>query len=58
LWRDGIGSNPAYPFALGSLGAHHQQQCEREQTPPPLYYFFYDWEVEAPATVAKVPARR
>jgi hypothetical protein len=46
LWRDGIGSNPAYPYALGTLGAITSSSATGNNALA-LYYFFYDWEVES-----------
>jgi hypothetical protein len=46
LWRDGVGSNPAYPYALGSLGAITSSSATGTNAQA-LYYFFYDWEVES-----------
>ena len=47
LWRDGLGSNPAYPYALGSLGAITSSSATGSNALS-LYYFFYEWEVETP----------
>jgi len=46
LWRDNTGSNPAYPFSLGSVGSILESNANNATG---FYYFFYDWEV-APAT--------
>ena len=46
LWRDGLGSNPAYPFALGTLGEITGTTVSGGNSTE-YYYFFYDWEVEA-----------
>lgn len=46
LWRDGIGSNPDYPFPLGSLGTITSSSATGSNATA-LYYFFYDWEVES-----------
>ena len=54
LWRDGIGSNPAYPFALGTLGAITSSSVSGNNATA-LYYFFYDWEVEAPGYSCEGP---
>lgn len=51
LWRDGIGSNPAYPFNLGNLGAITGTNANSVQ----YYYFFYDWDVAAPSTWCEGP---
>ena len=45
LWRDGIGSNPTYPYPLGTLGAITSSSATGTNATA-LYYFFYDWEVE------------
>ena len=44
LWRDGINSNPAYPFALGTLGTITSSTVAGANATE-YYYFFYDWEV-------------
>jgi len=44
LWRDGAGSNPAYPFALGTLGTITSSTATGTNAME-FYYFFYDWEV-------------
>lgn len=47
LWRDGLGSNPAYPFALGTLGS--MTGCTvTGVNATAYYYFFYDLEVASP----------
>ncbi len=46
LWRDGLGSSPQYPYALGSLGSITGTNIGG-QNALEYYYFFYDWEVEA-----------
>jgi len=45
LWRDGLGSNPPYPFALGTLGTLTGTTVTGANSTE-YYYFFYDWEVE------------
>ena len=50
LWRDGLGSNPVYPFALGAFGAITSSTVAGANSTA-YYYFFYDWEV-APIQVA------
>jgi hypothetical protein len=47
LWRDGVGSNPAYPFVLGNLATITSSSATGSNATA-LYYFFYDWEVETP----------
>lgn len=54
LWRDGIGSNPAYPFALGTLGSITSSSVAGGNATA-YYYFFYDWEVEAPGIACEGP---
>lgn len=44
LWRDGNGSNPAYPFALGGFGSVTSSTVAGNNATE-YYYFFYDWEV-------------
>ncbi|MCB0793972.1 MAG: VCBS repeat-containing protein [Flavobacteriales bacterium] len=46
LWRDGLGSNPTYPYALGTMGAITGTNVTGGNTLE-YYYFFYDWEVES-----------
>lgn len=46
LWRDGTGSNPPFPFALGTLGTITMTTVTGGNSTA-YYYFFYDWEVEA-----------
>jgi hypothetical protein len=46
LWRDGNGSNPAYPYPLGTVGAITTSSVTGANALN-FYYFFYDWEVEA-----------
>jgi hypothetical protein len=52
LWRDGIGSNPAYPFALGTMGAITSSNATGSNATS-LYYFFYDWELEPQTTTCE-----
>jgi hypothetical protein len=44
LWRDGLGSNPTYPYALGTVGAITSSSVSGANATA-YYYFFYDWEV-------------
>ncbi|MBP7408497.1 MAG: VCBS repeat-containing protein [Flavobacteriales bacterium] len=46
LWRDGTGSNPAYPYALGTVGSITSSSVAGANATA-YYYFFYDWEVES-----------
>ncbi len=48
-WRDGNGSNPAYPFDLGGLGSITGTTVQGGNALE-YYYFFYDWEVQRPET--------
>ncbi|MBL7962742.1 MAG: VCBS repeat-containing protein [Flavobacteriales bacterium] len=48
LWRDGTGSNPAYPYTLGTLGTITQSNATGANALN-FYYYFYDWEVEEPS---------
>lgn len=54
LWRDGLGSNPPYPFPLGTLGAVTSSSATGNNATA-LYYFFYDWEVQAPGYACEGP---
>jgi len=46
LWRDGLGSNPGYPFPIGTFGTITGTTVTGANSTA-YYYFFYDWEVEA-----------
>ncbi|MEO8588847.1 MAG: FG-GAP-like repeat-containing protein [Flavobacteriales bacterium] len=54
LWRDGNGSNPSYPYALGTLGSIVSSTVAGANATE-YYYFFYDWEVEAVSTTCMGP---
>ncbi len=54
LWRDGIGSNPSYPYALGTLGSITGSSVSGSNATA-LYYFFYDWEVQAVGSACEGP---
>jgi hypothetical protein len=54
LWRDGLGSNPAYPYALGTYGSILRSSVSGNNATA-YYYFFYDWEVEAPSVACEGP---
>lgn len=54
LWRDGNGSNPSFPYALGTLGAITSTNVTGNNTLE-YYYYFYDWEVQRPITVCEGP---
>lgn len=60
LWRDATGSNPSYPYALGTVGSITSSSVNGANALA-YYYFFYDWEVanagrrcEGPRTPAQV----
>ena len=48
LWRDGIGSDPDYPYALGDFGAITGTSVNGANSQN-YYYFFYDWTVSVDA---------
>ncbi|MCB0793432.1 MAG: hypothetical protein KDB88_01745, partial [Flavobacteriales bacterium] len=52
LWRDGLGSNPNYPYALGNLGSITGTTVGGGNSQE-YYYFFYDWEVEAESVLCE-----
>ncbi len=54
LWRDGNGSNPTFPYALGTLGSITTTNVTGNNTLE-YYYFFYDWEVQRPLIVCDGP---
>ncbi len=54
LWRDGIGSNPSYPFPLGDVGTITSSSVTGNNSTA-LYYFFYDWEVQAMGSTCEGP---
>jgi hypothetical protein len=54
LWRDGLGSDPAYPYALGTFGSITSSTVTGSNATA-YFYFFYDWEVEAPSVVCEGP---
>jgi hypothetical protein len=51
LWRDGVGSNPAFPYDLGGLGQITGSNANSDS----YYYFFYDWKVSTPAIYCEGP---
>lgn len=51
LWRDGVGSDPVFPYDLGGLGAIAGTNAGSAN----YYYFFYDWEVAVPAVWCEGP---
>jgi len=48
LWRDGQGTEMAYPYALGDLGAITQSTAGGSNATN-YYYFFYNWVVQTPS---------
>lgn len=50
LWRDGNGSNPDFPFALGTMGAITKTSIPLSNALN-FYFFFYDWQISSDATV-------
>jgi hypothetical protein len=54
LWRDANGSNPVFPYALGTLGAVTSTTVSAPNTLN-FYYFFYDWEVREPLVLCAGP---
>lgn len=50
LWRDGSGSNPDFPFAIGSMGAITKTSIPLTNALN-FYFFFYDWQISSDATV-------
>jgi hypothetical protein len=44
LWRNGLGSNPAFPYSLGALGSITGTTVGGGNALE-YYYFFYDWDV-------------
>ena len=54
LWRDAVGSNPAYPFALGTVGSITSSSVAGANATA-YYYFFYDWEIELMGTLCESP---
>ncbi len=54
LWRDGTGSNPSYPYALGTVGSITSSSVAGANATA-YYYFFYDWEVDVVGTLCEGP---
>lgn len=47
LWRDGPGTDMAYPYELGTLGSITQSTAGGDNATN-YYYFFYNWVVQTP----------
>lgn len=45
LWRDGQGSDLAYPFEIGELATITASSVSNPNNATNYYYFFYDWSV-------------
>lgn len=54
LWRDGQGSNPAYPYQIGTLATITMSSAGGANALQ-YYYFFYDWEVTSAITLCEGP---
>ncbi|MEO8066515.1 MAG: FG-GAP-like repeat-containing protein [Flavobacteriales bacterium] len=54
LWRDGLNSNPVYPYSLGSFGSITTSSAGGGNALE-YYYFFYDWEVADDAVSCPSP---
>ncbi|MCB0764550.1 MAG: T9SS type A sorting domain-containing protein, partial [Flavobacteriales bacterium] len=54
MWRDGLGSNPAYPYSLGTMGAITSSSVGGANATA-YYYFFYDWEVTGTGVACEGP---
>jgi hypothetical protein len=52
MWRDGLGSNPEYPYDLGGLGSITGTTVQGGNSNA-YYYFFYDWEVQRALNVCE-----
>lgn len=48
LWRDGIGAEMNYPYAVGDLATITRSSVTGENFQA-YYYFFYDWHVSVPS---------
>lgn len=51
LWRDGIGTDLEYPYALGSLATITSNNLNNSANNTNYYYYFYDWHVSSIPTV-------
>ena len=49
LWRDGQGSNLAFPFEIGELATITSSSVNNPSNATNYYYFFYDWTVATQA---------
>ena len=49
LWRDGQGSNLAFPFEIGDLATITSSSVNNPDNATNYYYFFYDWTVATQA---------
>ena len=49
LWRDGQGSNLAFPFEIGNLATITSSSVNNPDNATNYYYFFYDWTVATQA---------
>lgn len=49
LWRDGQGSNLAFPFEIGGLATITSSSVNNPDNATNYYYFFYDWTVATQA---------
>ena len=54
LWRDALGSNPVYPYALGTVGEMTSSSVAGANATA-YYYFFYDWEVSSEGVSCEGP---
>jgi hypothetical protein len=45
LWRDGQGSNLAFPFEIGGLATITSSSVNNPSNATNYYYFYYDWTV-------------
>lgn len=54
LWRDAVGSNPVYPYPLGTVGVMTSSSVAGANGTQ-YYYFFYDLEVAAMSTTCEGP---
>ena len=50
LWRDGNGSDPVFPYALGDMGAITKTSIPLTNALN-FYFFFYDWQISSTETI-------